>query len=161
MERVKERIWLIGLAVLAPVPLGLLMPMVGNVIAEQLYGTATLFKAMEQFFNELSVPESRVFFAFNVFPFVFYAVFSLIKSFTAKSPEGNLVPWCTSMALASVVCALVNFLNLKIIYATGSSMLFLLLYPIAMFPALAIGHYIGRVLSRILHEARGGATGPI
>ena len=155
MERVKERVWLIGLVALAPLALGLLMPMAGNVIAEQLYGSATMLKAMEQFFNELFVPESMGFFAFNVFPFAFYSVFSLIKFSTAKNLahlDGGLAQWGGALALASVACALVNFLNLKVIYLTGSSMLFLVLYPIAMFPALAIGHYIGRALWRAMRE---------
>ena len=158
MAQVKERIWLIGLVFLAPLALGLLMPMAGNVIAEQLYGTQSFFNAIEQFFMELLEPESRGFFVFNVFPFAFYSVFSLIKFSTAKDLahlDGGLAQWGGSVALASVVCALVNFLNLRLAYAAGSSMLFLLLYPVAMFPALIIGHYTGRALSRIFHEARG------
>ncbi len=149
MQLVKDRIWLIGLVVLAPVPLGLLMPMVGNVIAEQLYGSATMLKAMEQFFNELFVPESMGFFAFNVFPFALYSVFSLIKLFTLKYLDGSLAQWGGALLLASVACALVNFLNLKVIYLTGSSVLFLVLYPVTMFPALMIGHYVGRALWRV------------
>ena len=151
MERVKERILLIGLVVLAPLALGLIMPMAGNVIAEQFYGTQSFFNAIEQFFRELFEPESRVFFAFNVFPFAFYSVFSLIRFSTAKDLahlDGGLAQWGGSVALASVVCALLNFLNLKLAYAAGSSVLFLLLYPIAMFPALGLGHYIGRALWR-------------
>lgn len=158
MEQERDRIWLIALVVLVPLALGVLMPMVGNVIAEQFYGPAPFFKAMEQFFVELFEPESRGFFAFNVFPFAFYSVFSLIKFFTSKGLaylDDGLAPWGASMAMASVVCALLNFINLKLAYTVGSSVLFLLLYPITMFPALVIGHYIGRTIWRIFREARG------
>ncbi len=149
MEQAQERILLTALVVLAPFALGLIMPMVGNVAAEQVYGTQPFFSSIEQFFMELFEPESRGFFAFNVFPFAFYSAFSLIKFSTSKDLEVSLAQWFGSITLASVACVLLNFLNLKLAYAAGSSVLFLLLYPVTMFPALVLGHRIGRVLYRI------------
>ena len=164
-EQKRDRIWFVALVVLSPVAFGLFMPMVGNVIAEQFYGTAPVLKAMEQFFAELFEPESRGFFAFNAFPFAFYCIFILIKFFTSKgyskraqraqpaSLEDGLAQWCGSMILAPVACVVLNFLNLKLVYTVGSSMLFLLLYPTFMFPALIIGHYIGGAMWRVMGDS--------